>query len=207
MTPLARNAGPVAVTAGTLFAATHLGLYSVMDRSDIVAMSADPTFRAANIAYAGMFPFLLIALVALYERRASAGARAGTLGFCAAVVGTFSLGANMWFEAFAVPWLLETVPQILTIEKAVIWQVGFVSSYMLFALGWILFGISCLQARVVPPALALAVVVAGVVGYFAGMPPFGVPLGLAIAAMGAWLVRSDRAARAEAAAASTLAQT
>jgi hypothetical protein len=202
MTPLARHAGPVAVAAGTLFAAAHLGVYSVMDRTDIVAMSAEPAMRVGNIAYAGTFAFLLIALVALYERQASAGARAGTLGFCAAVVGTFSLGANMWFEAFAVPWLIESLPQILTIEKAVIWQVGFVSSYILFALGWVLFGISCLRARVFPPALALAVVAAGVVGYFAGMPPFGVPIGLAVAAMGAWLIRADRAARAETVAAS-----
>lgn len=203
MTPLARNAGPVAFAAGVLFTATHLGLYSVMDRTDIVAMSADPAIRVGNIAYAGMFPFLLIALVALYERQASAGVRAGTLGFCAAVVGTFSLGANMWFEAFAVPWLIESLPQVLTIEKAVIWQVGFVSSYVLFALGWVLFGISCLRARVFPPALALAVVAAGVIGYFAGMPPFGVPLGLAIAGMGSWLIRADRAARAEAPVAAT----
>jgi hypothetical protein len=196
MTPLARHAGPVAVAAGTLFATTHLGLYSVMDRTDIVAMAAGPAFRVANIAYAGMFSFLLIALVALYERQAGAGARAGTLGFCAAVIGTLNLGANMWFEAFAVPWLLETVPQILTVEKAVIWQVGFVSSYVLFALGWVLFGISCLRARVFPAALSVAVVVAGVIGYAAAMPPFGVPLGLAIAAMGAWLIHSDRSARA-----------
>ncbi len=103
----------------------------------------------------------------------------------------------MWFEAFAVPWLIESLPQILTIEKAAIWQVGFLSSYILFALGWVLFGISCLRARVFPPALALAVVAAGVVGYFAGMPPFGVPIGLAVAAMGTWLIRSDRAAHAE----------
>ncbi|QYN32109.1 hypothetical protein K1T35_26225 [Pseudonocardia sp. DSM 110487] len=193
MTPLARHAGPVAATAGTLFATTHLGLYSVMDRTDLVAMSADPAFRAANISYAATFPFLLIAIVALYERQGSAAGRAGTVGFCAAVVGTFVLGANMWFEAFAVPWLVEAVPQVLTVEKALIWQFGFYSSYLLFALGWVLFGIGCLRARIVPRALALAVLAAGVVGFWAGMPPFGVPLGLAIAAIGAWLVRAGRA--------------
>lgn len=197
MTPLARHAGPVAVAAGVLFATTHVGLYSVLDGTDIVATSAAPVFRAASMAYAGAFWFLLIALVALYERQAAAG-RAGTLSFCAAVVGTMSLGANMWFEAFAAPWLLETVPQVLTVEKAVVWQVGFLSSYLFFALGWVLFGISCLRARLFPATLGIAVVVAGVVGYGAAMPPFGVPLGLAIAALGWWLIRSDRAARAEA---------
>lgn len=196
MTPLARNAGPVAVAAGALFATTHLALYSLMDRTDLVAMSAGPAFRTANIAYSAAFPLLLIALVALYERQASASAKAGTAGFCAAVVGTFVLGANMWFEAFAVPWLLETVPQVLTVEKAVVWQLGFLSSYLLFALGWVLFGISCVRARAFPRALGIAIAAGGAVGYAAAMPPFGVPLGLAIAAVGVWLVRADRAARA-----------
>jgi hypothetical protein len=193
MTPLARHAGPVAASAGTFFATTHIGLYWMMDRTDLVAMSADPTFRAANISYAAAFPFLLIALAALYERQASAAGRAGTVGFCAAVLGTFVLGANMWFEAFAVPWLVEALPQVLTVDKTLIWQFGFFSSYLLFALGWVLFGIGCLQSRLVPRALALAVMAAGVVGFWAGMPPFGVPLGLAVAAIGLWLVRADRA--------------
>jgi hypothetical protein len=35
-----------------------------------------------------------------------------------------SLGADMWFEAFASPWLVSAVPALLTIEKAPIWQIG-----------------------------------------------------------------------------------
>ncbi|MGI5129096.1 hypothetical protein ACQEVB_19990 [Pseudonocardia sp. CA-107938] len=28
-----------------------------------------------------------------------------------------ALGADMWFEAFAMPWPMETVPQVLTVPK------------------------------------------------------------------------------------------
>ena len=45
---------------------------------------------------------------------------------------------------------------------------------------------TCLRARVLPAAVSAAIVVGGLVGFFAAMPPFGVPLGLAVAAAGAW---------------------
>jgi len=63
-----------------------------------------------------------------------------------------------------------------------------------FALGWILFGLSNLRSRAVPTALWAAVVLSGAIGYFAAQPPFGVPLGLAVAAVGVWLIRTDSAA-------------
>jgi hypothetical protein len=194
-TPLSRRAGPIAVTAGTLFAVVHLALFAVMDRSDLVAMTADPVFRVVNIAYAAMFPLLLIALVAVHERQSRTAGVLGTIGFCAALVGTMSLGANMWFEAFAVPWLVEVFPAVLTVEKTGTWPIGYLTSYAFFALGWVLFGLSCLRARVFPTSISIAIALGGVVGIWAALPPFGVPIGLAVAALGAWLIRSDRMAR------------
>ena len=61
---------------------------------------------------------------------------------------------------------------------------------MLFALGWMMFGVALLRARVVPAALAVGVVVGGALGFRSGLPPFGIPIGLAVAAVGVALVRS-----------------
>ena len=58
-----------------------------------------------------------------------------------------------------------------------------------------LFGLVSLRARVFPIAISIAITVGGAVGFLAAMPPFAVPLGLAVAALGWWLVRTDRAAR------------
>ncbi len=193
--PLSRAAGPIALVAGALFAAVHLALFAVIDRSDLAAMSADPTFRAVNIAYAATFPLLMLALFAVYGRQARAAGVSGIVGLGAAILGTMSLGADMWFEAFASPWLVDVVPQVLTVERSGIWQVGYLSSYLLFAFGWVLFGLVSLRARVFPIAISIAVTVGGAVGFLAAMPPFAVPLGLAVAALGWWLVRTDRAAR------------
>ena len=190
--PLARIAGGAAVGAGALFAAAQLGQLATLDRGDIVATTADPLFRAFSIAYAAGFVALVIALAAIHVRQAREAGVFGLVGFGAAVLGTMSLGADMWFEAFASPWLVGAVPELLTLEKAPIWQVGYTSSYVLFAVGWVLFGISNLRSR---PALSAAVVLGGAIGFLAAQPPFGVPLGLAVAAVGGWLVRTDTGAR------------
>jgi hypothetical protein len=190
--PLSSLAGPFALTAGGLFAAAHVGLFAVADRTDLQAMLASPVFRFFNIAYAVAFWGLMIALVALHARQTRAAGPFGEIGLSAAIVGTMALGSDMWFEAFAVPWVTAVAPELLTAEKAPIWQAGYLSSYLLFAFGWTLFGLTCLRARVLPVAVSAAIVVGGLVGFFAAMPPFGVPLGVAVAAAGAWLMRSTR---------------
>ena len=192
--PLARIAGGAAVVAGALFAVAQLGQLATLDRADIVATMADSLFQAFSITYATGFVALVIALAAIHVRQAHAAGVFGLVGFGAAVLGTMSLGADMWLEAFASPWLMAAAPELLTIEKAPIWQVGYTLSYVLFALGWILFGLSNLRSRAVPTALSAAVVLGGAIGFFVAQPPFGVPLGLAVVAVGVWLIRTDNAA-------------
>ena len=78
-------------------------------------------------------------------------------------------------------------------EKTITLLVGALAAYLTFALGWVLFGIALLRARVVPVAVPLGVVVGGVLGFQSGLPPFGIPLGLAVAAVGVALIRSTTA--------------
>ena len=53
---------------------------------------------------------------------------------------------------------------------------------------------SSLRSRAGPAALlAKALVRGGAICLFAAQPPFGVPLGLAVAALGVWLIRTDSA--------------
>jgi hypothetical protein len=57
-----------------------------------------------------------------------------------------------------------------------------------------LFGIALLRARIGPVAIPAAIIVAGAPGFGFGLPPFGVPIGLAVAALGTQLIRADRPA-------------
>jgi hypothetical protein len=196
---LSRYAGPIVLIVGAYLTVTHLALEFVfVSFSDLAVMVADPLFRVLNLAYAAAFSGLAIAACAAYDKQAREAGTFGLVALCAAIVGTVNLGANMWFEGFAVPWLAGEVPQILTAEKTLFWQVGYLSSYILFSIGWVLFGIASLRARVFPRFISLAIVVGGVIGFLAARPPYGVVLGLALLSLGIWMVRARRAARASA---------
>ena len=191
--PLSTYAGPIAVFAGGLFAVVSVGFYVVTDRSDLVAMMTNPVFLGFNAAYAVTFPLLLIALIAVYGRQASQAGVFGAVAFCTAVVGTMGLAGDMWFEGFGMPWLTQVAPQVIGVPSSgSLLRVAWLVSVVLFSLGWILFGMASWRAKVLPRALAVAVAVGGLLGFQAAMPPWGVALGLAVAAVGIWLVRHDR---------------
>ncbi|HET6651303.1 MAG TPA: hypothetical protein VFH10_01580 [Nocardioides sp.] len=101
------------------------------------------------------------------------------------------LGGDLWFETFAVPWLAGGPgAEALLSTPSTLMGIGAVASYVLFALGWVMFGLASLRARVFPAWISLLVVVGGVAGYQALLAPWGTPLGVAIATLGVWLVRS-----------------
>jgi hypothetical protein len=194
---LSRYAGPIVLIVGAYLTVTHLVLEFVfVSFSDLAVMLADPLFRVVNLAYAAAFSGLAIAACAAYDKQAREAGTFGLVALCAAIIGTVNLGANMWFEGFAVPWLADVVPQVLTVEKTLFWQVGYYSSYLLFAIGWVLFGLASLRARVFPRLISLAIVAGGLIGFLAARPPYGVALGLALLSLGIWMVRTRSAAAA-----------
>jgi hypothetical protein len=193
---LSRYAGPIVLTVGAYLAVAHLALQFVfVSFSDPAVMLADPVFRSLNLAYAAAFSGLAIAACAAYDKQARAAGAFGLVALCAAIVGTVNLGANMWFEGFAAPWLADVVPQVLAAEKTMFWKVGYLSSYTLFSIGWVLFGLASLRAGVFPRLISLAIVAAGIIGFLAAKPPYGVALGLALLSLGIWMVRTRRAAK------------
>jgi hypothetical protein len=129
---LSRYAGPIVLIVGAYLTVAHLALEFVfVSFNDVAVMVADPLFRVLNLGYAAAFPGFAIAAFAAYDKQAREAGIFGLVALCAAIIGTVNLGANMWFEGFAVPWLAGVVPQILTAEKTLFWQVGYLSSYIL----------------------------------------------------------------------------
>jgi mannose/fructose/N-acetylgalactosamine-specific phosphotransferase system component IIC len=68
--------------------------------------------------------------------------------------------------------------------------IGGFSSYVLFAVGWMVFGIAGWRSRMFPAWIGVLFVVAGLLGFNAGLPPYGIPIGLAMATLGWWIVRT-----------------
>lgn len=189
--PLASAAGPIALVAGLAFAAVDVARLLTADRSlDRIEMMRQAPFQLANALYWVVFIGLVLALASVYFRSANRTGGLGAVGFCFALVGTLDMAGNMWFDGFAGPWIADVAPGAILAGGSGMLAVGGLSSYVLFALGWIVFGIAGWRSRMFPAWAGVAFIVAGVLGYNAGLPPYGIPIGLAMAALGWWIVRT-----------------
>ena len=155
------------------------------------------THAINSVASIVAFALLVLALVAVYDREALPAGTLGVVALGAAVVGTVFMAGDWWYEAFAVPRIAEVAPQVLDTFVGGRLLMGGLLSFALFGLGWVLFGIASLRARVFPAAISVAILVGGLlsgvpigIAYLSG----GVILGLAIVWLGAWMMRTTAAA-------------
>jgi hypothetical protein len=190
--PLARLAGPAAIVAGVLLTVSQLAMLT-LNRTDRVALLNSTIYKVSMTGYVVGFFALMVALVAIYERQARQAGVFGVVALCAAIAGTMDMAGNMWFDAFVAPWMADVMPEILAAPKRGTLVIAALSSYLLLPIGWLLFGIASLRAGVFPRILSVAIMVGGVISYGAGLPPYGIPLALAVAAVGVWcLARPER---------------
>jgi hypothetical protein len=189
--PLTRIAGPTALAAGVLMVAAEVVMWP-FDPDQHVATTTDPVFQIGGVVYFVAFCLLVVALTAAYEWQARSAGRFGVVGLVAALVGTLAMAGDLWFETFAVPWLADEVPTAFDATPTLLLALGANFSYLSFALGWALFGLASLRAGVFPRGICYALVVGGLLGYAALVAPFGAFLGLAVAALGTWMIRARR---------------
>ena len=186
---LNRLAGPTALAAGSLMVAAQLAMLP-FDPKDHVATTTNPVFQVGGIVYLVGFILLIFTLITSYGWLADKAVGFGLIATGSAIVGTMLLGGDLWFETFAVPWLADEAPASLSTDPTTLLALGAISSYLLFAVGWALFGIAGLRARVFPTAISAAIVIGGVVGFNALLSPYGVPLGLALVSLRVWMLRN-----------------
>jgi hypothetical protein len=190
--PISRLAAPCAIAAGILMIVAQAVMLP-FDPDDHQETSQDPVFQVAGVGYLVAFCLLLLTLIAAYALQDREVGRFGVVAVVVAVVGTLLLAGDLWFETFAVPWLADgSAPEVLDDDPSTLLALGAISSYVLFALGWVLFGIASFRAHVFPVAICVAIVIGGALGFSALVSPFGIPLGLAVTWLGLWMVRSAR---------------
>ncbi len=186
---ITRLAGPAAIAAGTLMVGAQIVL-STFDMTQHIATSTNPLFQVTQVFYLLGFIALMVFLFATSRWFEEKGGKFGVFATLAALIGTMALGGDMWFETFAIPWIADEVPGAFDTDPTVVLALGAISSYVLMAIGWALYGIASYRARIFPRTLSVALVVGGLLAFNALLAPFGIALGLAIGAVGVWLVRS-----------------
>ena len=188
--PITRLAGPLTIAAGAFLVIADLMMLASRDVTSRQATIANPIFGAGQVTLFVGFVLLALAATALYGRQADHAGRFGAFAYIAAMVGTMFLAGDLWFDTFAGPWIVANAPALADNPNGTLVQGAF-ASYVLFAAGWMLFGIASMRARVYPIVLCGTVALGGLVGFFALMPPYAIPLGGALLALGIWIVRYD----------------
>ena len=194
--PLSRYAAPLAIVAGALVIVTRLVIMLTVpaEIEPLKAYVLTTTHAVNSILSIVAFGLLAVALVAVYELEAREAAVAGAIGVSAAIFGTVFMAGDWWYEAFAVPRLAEVAPEAIDSFVGGRLLAGGLLSFVLFGIGWLLFGIASMRAHVFPGSVSIAIVIAGILSgvpiglaYLSG----GVVLGIAFVALGVSLMQTS----------------
>ncbi len=188
MTPsnLTRLSGAAGVLAAMLLAVTNL-----------IALAYDPASTPAQIVTTGYYAaqgllfllavvMLLGALVGLYARQAQAAGVFGLVAFLVAFVGTALVVGVSWANAFITPFVARETPEAVGGSG-----IGWTLSLWIYSLGWVLFALSALRAKVFPRAAAALLLVGAVLRALptprAFPPAFEVAVGVVFALAVGWV--------------------
>jgi hypothetical protein len=189
-----RRGGLAALAAGVMFLV-----------GDLIIVFAGVDFHSAEsqttASYASVFilwllagGLLLLGLVGLYVRQSEATGVLGLVGFLAAFSGTVLVVGFFWNSLFITPLVAAEAPEL----HETIWgpagdPLGVIISVLAYSVGWVLFGVATLRARVYPRPAAVAVMVGSVLA-LVPIPGSGIVFDVAVAWLGFSLFAGKAAA-------------
>jgi hypothetical protein len=187
---LIRWSGLPAIAAGALLAVAAL--------LDLTYFGSEPRF--SEVVQTGSYLFqqvlyllgvmlLLVGLVGLYARHSQAAGALGLVGFLVAFAGTVLVAGFLWAGTFVTPALATEVPGFLDAGP----PPGFFPAIITCGVGWLLFGIATLRARVYPRWATILLIVGAVI-FVVPLPLTGIVLSVSVAWLGFHLFRGGDAA-------------
>jgi hypothetical protein len=199
--PLARLAGPIAISTAVLVVLTRIVsiLNIPADSEALKAYVVQPTHAVTSIMSIVAFALLIVVLLAITDRQTRAAGALGAIGVSAAIIGTVFMTGDWWYEAFSVPWMADIAPAAFDTGPAGRLLVGGLASFALFGVGWVVFAIANLRAGTFPTAISATILLGGIASgipigatYLVG----NVILGIGIGWLGYWIMRAGEDAAA-----------
>jgi hypothetical protein len=157
---LIRWSGLAALVGGALLIVSEVlnaALFPAEPGSEV--MATDSSWFIVQLLSLVALLLVGLGLAGLYARQAQEAGTLGLIGFVVAFGGTLMAFGMLWGEAFLGPFLAEKAPAVLDIEATGTMAAGSILSVMLYALGWLLFGLASLRARVLPRQAAVLLMV------------------------------------------------
>jgi len=103
-------------------------------------------------------PLFLFAVLGLHLRQQHAAGTLGLIAFLLTTVGSLLYGGIVWTDLFMFPAVEQVAPQLAD-EPTAAMLTGFLLSMAFYFVGWLLFGVATLRARVVTRRVAVALLV------------------------------------------------
>lgn len=125
-------------------------------------VTAGDAVESSPLAIASSALLFVVALGIGSAAVVSFGRGRGVAGPAIAVVGSVLVAGGQWAALFVLPALSSHAPHLLTSGAMGSVTVGYVASYAVFAVGWIVTTVALLRARAVPTWLGVLLIVGAV---------------------------------------------
>lgn len=184
---LIRWSGLSFIVAGIL-----IGLYTILDAilfagvGNSKAMATGSWFIVQVVFMVGLIA-LALGLVGVYAQFADLAGSLGLISFLLAFAGTMMVFGEVWSESFLGPMIATESPALLDAEPSGVVAAGVIISFVLFALGYFLFGFASSKTQYFPRGAAILLMVGAVLAFvlFILEAPFAlILLGAGVAWMG-----------------------
>jgi len=159
---LIRGSGLAAIIGGVLLAVSDI-LNAILFPGEPSAdvMTSATWFLVQVLGLAGIV-FISLGLVGLYAHQAKHTAVFGLIAFVMTFSGTLMAFGLLWSEPFLGPGLAASAPEVLRSEPTGVTLTGAILTFVIFTLGWFLFGLASFQANVLQRGAAILLMVGAV---------------------------------------------
>ena len=185
---LIRWSGLAALSGGALFALLDVVEFALFGGQPQSAVAATGAWSIVQVFYIVACVLISLGLVGAYTHQAGGGGPLGLAAFLVALTGTIMVAGAEWSAAFIAPWVAKVAsPEVLDAEPTGMLAAGVLLSFILFGLGWFLFGLVMLQTEVLSRGTALVIMIGAILVVVLGLldlPFNSVVFGVALAWMG-----------------------
>lgn len=182
---LARLGGVAAILGGAalvLYNSVEVVFFSGAPLSVLAMREGWVTFQVIGVFGSAL---ITLGLVALYLAQAERAGGLGLVGFVLALAGGFGYSGASWAAAFVVPVLSRLSPSAVDVPDPLI-GAGLISTLLVAAVGWIVFGAATIRAGVFPRWTGILIVAANLLPFV--LQPFGLPTQISPVALGVAMI-------------------
>jgi hypothetical protein len=160
--PTLQRWGARAAVAAPLVGAFSIAAGIPIFAADMREVAGSARWALATGGALAVLILLAVALLGLHRAQEQALTRFGHASALVALTGTILAAGGAWDTLFTVSYLAEVSPAVLDRATDGALLAGYVSSYLVFSIGWACFAIATLRARVLRRGAAVAMLVGAV---------------------------------------------